>query len=252
MPAIMQVRNLALGFPELTLFRQLSMDIETGKTLAVLGANGSGKSTFMKALLGLVQPLSGQLIWRNGRPAEIGYLAQMTEFDRSFPIRVRDLVAMGAWRGFGIWSGFDRGSRMRVIAAMDEADIRSLADRPLHTLSGGQLQRALFARVIVQDAPVILLDEPFAGVDQSTEALLLKLIDRWRAEDRAIVLAVHDLSSVLDHCDQALLLGRGNAVHGAPDSVLRPERLVAQGYLSESQAAWMFHRSETHPVSGNA
>ncbi len=252
MPALLQIRNLALGFPDLTLFRQLSMDIETGTTLAVLGANGSGKSTFMKALLGLVPPLSGQLNWRHGRSDEIGYLAQMTEFDRSFPIRVRDLVAMGAWRGFGLWSGLDRGSRMRVIAAMGEADILSLADRPLHTLSGGQLQRALFARVIVQDAPLVLLDEPFAAVDQSTEELLLTLIDRWRGEDRAVVLAVHDLSSVLDHCDQALLLGGGQATHGAVESVVLPERLVAQGYLSESQAAWMLRRPATHLVDGNA
>ncbi len=98
MAAVLQIRNLALGYPDLTLFRQLSIDTEAGTTLAVLGANGSGKSTFVRMLLGLMQPLSGRLTWPNGRPREIGYLAQMTEFDRRFPIRVRDLAAMGAWR----------------------------------------------------------------------------------------------------------------------------------------------------------
>jgi zinc/manganese transport system ATP-binding protein len=160
MTAIVEIRNLALGYPELTLFKHLSLDIQAGTTLAVLGANGSGKSTFVKMLLGLMDPLAGRVTWPAGRPQEVGYLAQLTEFDRRFPIRVRDLAAMGAWRGFGLWSGLGRAGRNRVAAALEEAGILDLADRSLHTLSGGQLQRALFARVILQDAPLILLDEP--------------------------------------------------------------------------------------------
>ena len=252
MPAVIRIRDLACGYPDLTLFRRLSIDIEAGTTLAVLGANGSGKSTFVKMLLGLIPPLSGRIVWPKGRPHEIGYLAQMTGFDRRFPIRVRDLVSMGAWRGFGLRSGLDRAGRDRVAAALDEAGLLPLADRPLHALSGGQLQRALFARVVLQDAPLILLDEPFAAVDQSTEEHLLSIVGRWRREGRVVVLVVHDLSSVLDHCSQALLLGGGEATHGPVESVLAPERLLAQGYLSESQAAWMFRGAATNPVSGRA
>ena len=252
MSAVLQIRDLALGYPGLTLFRQLSIDIEAGTTLAVLGANGSGKSTFVKMLLGLIPPLSGELTWPRGRPHEIGYLAQMNEFDRRFPIRVRDLVSMGAWRGFGPWSGLDRAGRDRVAAALDEARVLSLADRPLHTLSDGQFQRALFARVMLQDASLILLDEPFTAVDQSTEEHLLSIIGRWRREGRAVVLVVHDLSSVLDHCSQVLLLGGGDATHGAVESILAPERLLAQGYLSERQAAWMFRGPAANPVSRRA
>ena len=114
-----------------------------------------------------------------------------------------------------------------------------IARQSLHSLSAGQLQRALFARVIVQDAPLILLDEPFTAVDQSTEAHLLTIIDRWRQENRALVLVVHDLSAVLDHCNAALLLGGGTATHGPVDAVLTPKQLVAQNYMSQSQAAWM-------------
>jgi zinc/manganese transport system ATP-binding protein len=209
MSAVLEIRNLALGYPELTLFRGLSLDVERGSTLAILGANGSGKSTFIKMLLGLMTPLSGKPVWPDGPPKEIGYLAQMTEFDRRFPLRVRDLVAMGAWKGFGLAGRLDRETNAKVASAMDAAGVLDIADRSLHTLSGGQLQRALFARVIMQDAPLILLDEPFAAVDQTTEAHLLTLIDRWRDEGRAVVLVVHDLSSVLDHCDNALLLGNG-------------------------------------------
>lgn len=240
MTAVLQLRDLTLGYRDLNLFRRLSMDIEAGTTLAVLGANGSGKSTLVKMLLGLMDPLEGDVHWPNGRPREIGYLAQMTEFDRRFPIRVRDLAAMGAWRGFGYRKGLDMAARERMNKALDEAGVLDIADRPLHQLSGGQLQRALFARVIMQDAPLILLDEPFAAVDQSTEAHLLTIIRRWRDEGRAVVLVVHDLSSVLDHCSHALLLGGQEATHGPVNDVVTPDRLVAQGYLSESQAAWMF------------
>ncbi len=240
MSAVLKIRDVSIGYPDLTLFRQLSMDIEEGSTLAVLGANGSGKSTFVKMLLGLLQPLEGSLNWPNGKPREVGYLAQMTEFDRRFPIRVRDLAAMGAWRGFGLLGGLNRNARERMAVALAEAGVLDIADRPLHMLSGGQLQRALFARVIMQDAPLILLDEPFAAVDQSTEAHLLTIIRRWRDEGRAVVLVVHDLSSVLDHCSHALLLGGQEATYGTVEDVLTPDRLVAQGYLSKSQASWMF------------
>ena len=123
MTAVVEIRNLALGYPELTLFKHLSLDIQAGTTLAVLGANGSGKSTFVKMLLGLMDPLSGSVNWPTGRPAEIGYLAQMTEFDRRFPIRVRDLAAMGAWRGFGLRSGLDGAARERMTAALEEAGV---------------------------------------------------------------------------------------------------------------------------------
>lgn len=238
--SVLEIRNLALGYSGLTLFRGLSMDIKAGQTLAVLGANGSGKSTFVKMLLGLMNPVSGRLNWPQGRPNEIGYLAQMTEFDRRFPIRVRDLAAMGAWKGFGIGGRLDKAARARVDEALDAAGVLDIANRSLHTLSGGQLQRALFARVIMQDAPLILLDEPFAAVDQSTEAHLLSIISRWQNEGRAVILVVHDLSSVLDHCSHALLLGGGQATYGSVDDVLTPDRLVSQNYLSESQAAWMF------------
>ncbi|MEM8582102.1 MAG: metal ABC transporter ATP-binding protein [Pseudomonadota bacterium] len=244
MSAVLEIRNLALGYPGLSLFRGLSMDVERGSTLAVLGANGSGKSTFIKMLLGLMAPLAGNLKWPDGPPRELGYLAQMTEFDRRFPLRVRDLAAMGAWKGFGIGGRLDKDAKAKVASALDAAGVLDIADRSLHTLSGGQLQRALFARVIMQDAPLILLDEPFAAVDQSTEAHLLSIINRWRDEGRAVILVVHDLSSVLDHCDTALLLGNGEASYGPVDTVLTPERLVSQNYMSQSQASWMFRSTQ--------
>lgn len=250
MSTVLQVRNLSLGYPDLTLFRGLSMELEHGSTLAILGANGSGKSTFVKMILGLITPLSGDLKWPKGKPQTVGYLAQMTEFDRRFPIRVRDLAAMGAWQGFGLAGSLDKSMRDKIDQALDTAGVSEIADRSIHTLSGGQLQRALFARVIMQDASLIILDEPFAAVDQTTESHLLSIINQWRDEGRAIALVVHDLSSVLDRCDRALLLGNGIATHGLVDEVLTPDQLVQQKYMSESQALWMF-RDASHKSGEN-
>lgn len=239
---ILQIQNLSLGYPGIDLFRRLSLNVDRGTTLAVVGANGSGKSTLIKTILGLQKPIAGRLSWPTGKPRNLGYLAQLNEFDARFPIRVRDLVAMGAWQGFGFRSRLDRKARRKVSEALDHAGMTELSDRALHTLSGGQLQRALFARVILQDAPLILLDEPFAAVDQTTEAHLLSIIQKWKEEGRAVILVIHDLSSVLDHCSHALLLGNGTATFGSVDTVLSPENLVSQNYLSRSQANWMFRQ----------
>lgn len=239
MHTVLKIKNLSLGFPDLSLFQDLSFDVSSGSVLAVLGANGSGKSTFIKALLDLTAPLEGHIHWSGKQPKEIGYLAQLSEFDRRFPIRVRDLVSMGAWKKYGITGRMDAKSAKNVNAAMELVGVTDFADASLHTLSGGQLQRTLFARVIMQDAPLILLDEPFAAVDQHTEEHLLQLINTWRDEGRTVIMVVHDLSSVLDHCDQTLLLGNGRALHGKTSEILTPKNLVDQKYLSESQAAWM-------------
>ena len=123
MQTVFEVRDLSLGYPGKVLFEHLNFDIQTGTTLAVLGANGSGKSTFVKMMLNLLAPLSGGVSWPAGRPREIGYLAQMADFDSRFPIRVRDLAAMGAWGGFGMRRRLDRATQKRVAAALDEAGV---------------------------------------------------------------------------------------------------------------------------------
>ena len=230
--------GLALGYRGHALLRDVSFSVAAGDVLAVVGHNGSGKSTFVKTLLGVLPAIAGRLDWPQGRPPEIGYLGQLTDFDRRFPIRVRDLAAMGAWRGLGFGRNMDARRRALIESALERTNIAHIADMPLHELSAGQLQRALFARTIVQDAPLILLDEPFTAVDQTTEAHLLDLIDAWSDEGRGVILVVHDLSAVLQHCNTALLLGNGACRYGAPRAVLTPENLVAHGYMSPGQAAW--------------
>ena len=146
---------------------------------------------------------------------------------------------MGAWPGLGFLHKIDGECRARIESALDRTGTAEIADMPLHKLSAGQLQRALFARTMVQDAPLILLDEPFTAIDQTTEAALLTLIDCWAAEGRAVIMVLHDLSAVLQHCNSALLLGQGRALFGNPQETLTPHNLVGHAYLSRSQATWI-------------
>lgn len=236
---LLEASRLSLGYAGVPLLPSVSFQLDAGDVLAVVGHNGSGKSTLVKTLLGVIPTVSGAFQWPSGRPSTIAYLGQRTEFDGRFPIRVRDLAAMGAWHGLGLRGRLGPEAQERIETAMQRTNIAHIADYPLHVLSAGQLQRALFARTMVQDAPLILLDEPFTAIDQTTETQLLDLIDGWAAEGRAIMLVLHDLSAVLQHCTKALLLGDGRARFGPPREVLTPSNLVDQGYLSPSQATWI-------------
>ena len=236
---LLSAAGLTLGYRDVPVVENITFELARGDVLAVVGHNGSGKSTLIKTLLGALPPLAGALHWPAGRPQTIAYLGQRTEFDSRFPIRVRDLAAMGAWSGMGLLGRVDEERRARIGAALERTGTAAIADMQLHKLSAGQLQRALFARTMVQDAPLILLDEPFTAVDQTTEAALLNLINSWAAEGRSVILVLHDLSAVLQHCNSALLLGDTRARFGAPKETLTPRNLVEHGYLSQSQATWI-------------
>lgn len=237
--AFLSTAGLALGYRDMPIVENVAFELARGDVFAVVGHNGSGKSTLIKTLLGTLPPLCGTLDWATGRPSKIAYLGQQADFDNRFPIRVRDLVAMGTWPGLGLLGRVDEKCQSRIDTALERTGTAGIADMPLYKLSAGQLQRTLFARTMVQDAPLILLDEPFTAVDQTTEAELLTLIDDWAAEGRTVVLVLHDLSAVLQHCNSALLLGEGRACFGSPRETLTPQNLVSQGYLSQSQAAWI-------------
>ena len=246
---ILSAHELTLGYRGQAVVSDLSFEVGAGDVLAVVGHNGSGKSTLIKTILGTLAPIKGQLSWQGQRPSQIAFLGQRSEFDSRFPVRLRDLVEMGTWRGLGFTGQIDSGGRTAIDKAMDRTGIAELRDMPLHTLSAGQLQRALFARAIVQDASVILLDEPFTAIDQSTEADLLSLIDEWSVERRAVIMVLHDLSAVLHHCHSSLLLGRGKSLFGTPSATLTPDNLVNFGYLTQSQASWQAKMFKTETTS---
>ena len=238
-PILLSAAGLTLGFRDVAVIEDVTFELARGDVLAVVGHNGAGKSTLIRTLLGGLPPLAGVLNWPLTRPQNIAYLGQQKEFDNRFPIRVRDLAAMGAWSELGFLQKIDGECRARIEVALESTGMTEIADMPLHKLSAGQLQRALFARTMVQNAPLILLDEPFTAIDQTTEAALLALVDGWAAQGRTVVMVLHDLSTVLQHCNSVLLLGNGRALFGDPQQTLTPRNLVEHAYLSQSQAAWI-------------
>ncbi|WP_085785703.1 zinc ABC transporter ATP-binding protein AztA [Ketogulonicigenium robustum] len=226
---ILTFDNVTLGYGSHAAVHHLSGSIARGEKLAVIGGNGSGKSTLLKGIVGLLRPMGGR-ITRDGA-TRLAYLPQAAEVDRSFPARVIDLVALGLWTKRGLWGRHSADDIARLHAALARVGLAGFAERPLDALSGGQFQRALFARVIVQQADLILLDESFNGVDQPTEADLLRLIADWSTEGRTVLTVLHDLDTVRQHFPRSLLLARDLIGWGATADVLTSANLArARGY----------------------
>ena len=186
---------------------------------AIAGPNGAGKTTLLRAIAGL-HPLSGGMITGNERPDQLGFLPQSAETDRRFPISCRDFTALGAWGDTGAQTAVSNGVAARVEAALVRMQIEALADRPILRLSAGQFQRLMFARLIVQNAPTLLLDEPFTAVDSTTEALLIDQLLAWRDEGRVVIAVLHDHDLIRAFFPNTLLLHRDGPRFGASASVL--------------------------------
>jgi zinc/manganese transport system ATP-binding protein len=234
MNAPLQFRNLTLGYDRHPAVHHLDGAVRAGSLTAVVGPNGAGKSTLFKGLVGAIKPLAGR-IERNGvQPQDIAYLPQVAEIDRSFPIGVYDMVSMGLWRRTGVFGGIGRKDRDTVEGAIAAVGLTGFEDRPIGTLSGGQMQRMLFARLLLQDARVIVLDEPFNAIDAKTSADLLDLVQRWHAEQRTVLAAMHDLDVVRTHFPEALLLAREPVAWGPTAEVLTAENMLKARRMCEA------------------
>src|SRR5690606_26194021 len=173
-------KSTTLGYDRYPAVQHVDVQIDRGSLLALIGPNGSGKSTLFKGIVGELRPLEGQICVND----PIAYLPQQREIDRSFPICVRDFVAMGLWQWIGAWRAVSHDLGRRVHEALARVGLVDFVHRPISSLSGGQMQRMLFARLLLQDAPLILLDEPFTAIDQKTAADLLALLMEWHSEGR--------------------------------------------------------------------
>ena len=232
--AQLRFRNLTLGYERHPAVHHLDGAVETGALVAVMGPNGAGKSTLFKGIVGALKPLAGS-IERDGLDArDIAYLPQVAEIDRSFPINVYDIVAMGLWRAKGAFGGIGGKDHNAIEAAIAAVGLTGFESRPIGTLSGGQLQRMLFARLLLQDARVIVLDEPFTAIDAKTSADLLDLVRRWHRERRTVLAALHDIDLVRANFPQALLLAREPVAWGATAEVLTAENLAKAQRMCEA------------------
>ena len=231
-PGPIRLVNLTLGYDRHPAVHHLDGVIAPGVALAVCGPNGAGKSTLLKALAGLLAPLGGHIDRQGANARDVAYLPQQADIDHDFPIDLNDFVAMGATRRVGLLGRIDAVESMRAACALRRVGLDGLEERPIGTLSGGQMQRALFARLIVQDQPVILLDEPFGAIDETTAEDLLGLIQEWVAEGRSVVAVLHDLDLARRAFPQTLLLARRRIAWGPTDDVLTPENLARARAMS--------------------
>ena len=234
MAAQLQFSNVTLGYDRHPAVHHLTGEIAKGALLAVIGPNGAGKSTLFRGVAGILKPLAGAISLCGLDTHDIAYLPQTADIDRSFPITVFDFVGTGLWRATGLFGGIGPAERTRIARALAAVGLTGFENRSIGTLSGGQMQRLLFARVVLQDARLIVLDEPFNAIDVRTAADLLMLVKHWHAEGRTVLAALHDLDTVRVHFPETLLLARGPVAWGATGEVLTPDNLVVAMRMCEA------------------
>lgn len=228
------LENLTVCYRKHPALHHVSGRFVTGSLTAIVGPNGAGKSTLIKSIAGAIGPATGSLAVAT--PARrIAYLPQLAEIDRSFPISVRDCAILGHWSAKGPWGGISAPMLASVDAALATVGLEGFENRPVGTLSSGQLQRVLFARLLVQDAELILLDEPFNAVDARTTDALLGLVRQWHLQKRTVIAVMHDDDQVREFFPETLLLAREVVSWGSTCQVL------TEAYLGQARAmaeAW--------------
>lgn len=233
MPPPIRVENLTLSYRHHPAVHHLSCEFQAGSLTAIVGPNGAGKSSLLEALAGRLRPTTGALHMPRFGRATVAYLPQQARIDRSFPLCVLDLVLLGAWPRLGPFRGASAARRGQAQQVLEVVGLVGFENRLIAELSVGQFQRVLFARLMLQDAPLILLDEPFAAIDGRTSADLMAVVERWHAERRTVIAVLHDLVQVRLHFPFTLLLARERIAHGPTALVLSPDNLQRARRMAE-------------------
>lgn len=232
MTAAIEVRDVSVRYGEVRALESASLTVAPGRVTGLIGMNGSGKSTLFKSIMGSVRPDRGEVRIAGGTPAMarkqglVGYVPQSEAVDWAFPVSVRDVVKMGRYGGLGMARRPRRVDHEAVAEALERVELTEYADRQIGQLSGGQKKRAFVARGIAQGARILLLDEPFAGVDKRSEGTIVRLLRELAAGGHTILVSTHDLHALPALADEAALIQRRILFHGAVAEALRPERLA--------------------------
>jgi zinc/manganese transport system ATP-binding protein len=212
------LRNATVRYGRRIALEAVSGEFASGSLTAVVGANGAGKSTLLAAIAGVVR-LAGGVVNCSARQ-RLAYLPQLAAIDRDYPLTVSELITLGGWREFGVFRSPGTALRARAAAVAETLGLAGRLGRPIGEISIGELQRALFARLILQDAAVILLDEPFAAVDVQSMSVLLDQVTRWHQEGRTVIAVLHDLDLVQARFPSTLVLARRCVAWGATEVAL--------------------------------
>jgi zinc/manganese transport system ATP-binding protein len=232
-PAAVTLHNLTVAYNRHPAIHHISGAFREGSLTALCGPNGGGKSSLLKAIVGLVPVVSGHVEIPQDPKHAIAYLPQVVDVDRGFPLTVLDVADLGHWRRAGAFGRLSAAHRRQSLAALGAVGLQGLEQRPIEALSVGQFQRLLFGRLIVEDAPIILLDEPFNAIDQRTTEDLLRLVVAWSAQGRTVVAALHDLDMARRAFPETLLVARERIAWGPSIDVLGEGNLARARTLAE-------------------
>ena len=234
MSAAITLEDLSLGYDGDLAISKVAASIEYGSLTAIIGPNGAGKSTLLKGIAGILKPIEGKIAISAKRRKHLAYLPQHSEIDRSFPISVSNLVAMGLWSKIGAFGALGKKEHASVSDALSAVGLSGFEKRSINTLSGGQFQRVLFARMLLQDADLILLDEPFSAIDLKTMADLIQIIVGWHQEGRTVAVVLHDHEIVKEHFPDTFMIARELIAHGSTGDVLTAENQFKARQMCEA------------------
>ncbi|MEB3701638.1 Metal ABC transporter ATP-binding protein [Candidatus Bealeia paramacronuclearis] len=233
-PPSITLQNLSVQYGHKTIIHALSGEFKPGSLTAIVGPNGGGKSTLLKAILKLIPNVTGEIKFQHAIPQEVAYLAQQNLIDRQFPLTVSDTVALGLFRKLGLFARVSEDDKKAIQNALVRVGLEGYENSPLEALSGGQFQRVLFARLILQNSPIIFLDEPFNAIDMRTIEDLMDIVNEWRQEGRLIVVVLHDIDLVRDFFPETLLLARNLIGWGKTEDILTQDRLIEAMHTSRT------------------
>ena len=230
-PHRLEIENASIGYGEKIVMHNLSFQVPHGARVAVVGPNGAGKSTLFKALVGILPLHSGRILIHGESPGThkdcVAYVPQREDVDWRFPVTVSDVVMMGRFGQMGWWSRPSKDDKQIVRKSIEQMGIADLADLSIGQLSGGQQQRAFLARALAQEPHILLMDEPFTGVDATTQEVTFGLLDHLRKRQVTTIISTHDLNLAASRFDLVLLINHRLIAYGTPQQVFTKESLAS-------------------------
>lgn len=229
LPKQLEINNLKVSYSHGTVLENIFLTIESGKLIGIIGPNGAGKSTLLKTIVELIKPSSGEIIYQgyplSKQKTKIGYVPQRAQVDWDFPINVWDVVMMARLRKTGWFSSYSQKSSECVKAALERVDMLKYRDRNIRELSGGQQQRVFLARLLAQEADLLLLDEPFTGVDFQTQKIIFSLLKEQIAANKIVLVIHHDLGESIVNFDELILLNKKIISHDLTNKIVNSKKL---------------------------
>jgi len=243
---MIKINNLSVAYQQNIALSHITTTIDRGDLVAIVGPNGAGKSTLLKSIMQQMTVVSGSIELDPFSLKNIAYLPQTSQIDRKFPITVTEFVSAGAWQRCSFWRIFSRKEQHLLQQALATVDLENMAARQISQLSGGQFQRMLFARMLLQDADILLLDEPFGGIDAQTTELLMRVIQTCQQQGKTVIAVIHDLALVQRYFPTTLLVATTLIAAGKTKDVLTQSHLIQAGYQHFAHCA--VHNTFNNPL----